>query len=260
MWSLLPFDYTHGPVFLTRKTEVQALLPPHTETRERCYPWMPQLVTERSISRLLCLFPSKNPFSPFPSHSLPLPSLSLFRFLASHRLAESQARVVGGGWSFILVPTTLCWMGGWVGARKSGANEGKGRGGKREGWWEVVDFQYQYEVSQRKDATVASKESTQLGNETLKHWNLPLIRSGICLDSEEYNFEAVHAFHTYCNLATETVAMEKSTYYSTGSIIPFQQDGGTSCWGFTFLFYSNTSLTRKTGDDQWWPIGQHKWG
>lgn len=74
---MLPFDSTHGPVFLTRKTGVQALLPPHAETRERCYPWMPKLVTERSISRLLCLFPSKYPFSLFPSpssSSLPLAS------------------------------------------------------------------------------------------------------------------------------------------------------------------------------------------
>jgi len=65
--SLFPFDYTRGPVFLTRETEVQALLPPHAETRERYYPWMPKLAAERLISRLLSLFPSKNLFSPFPS-------------------------------------------------------------------------------------------------------------------------------------------------------------------------------------------------
>ncbi|TNN35222.1 hypothetical protein EYF80_054617 [Liparis tanakae] len=40
-----------------------------------------------------------------------------------------------------------------------------------------------------------------------------------CLDSEEH-IEGVHAFHTYGILATETVAMEKTTYYSTGSVIP----------------------------------------
>lgn len=30
-------------------------------------------------------------------------------------------------------------------------------------------------------------------------------------NTEEYNFEAIHAFHTYCFLATKTVAMEKTT-------------------------------------------------
>lgn len=64
--------------------------------------------------------------SPLFPHSLTL-SLSLpslFLFLASHRLAVSQARVVGGVWCFILVPTTLCCMGGWVRVRKSGAKRG----------------------------------------------------------------------------------------------------------------------------------------
>lgn len=125
VFSVLPSGSTSCPVFLTRKTEVQVLLPPHAEARERFYPWMPKLATERSISRLLCLFPSKTQFFLFPS-LFPFPSLSLFLFLASHRLAESQARVVGGGWSFIPVPTTLCCMGGWVGVRRSGAKEGKG--------------------------------------------------------------------------------------------------------------------------------------
>ena len=64
------------------------------------------------------------------SLSLPLPSLLQFLFLASHRLAESQARVVRGGWCFIPVPTTLCCMGGWVGGEKEWGKEGEGRGGK----------------------------------------------------------------------------------------------------------------------------------
>lgn len=79
-----------------------------------------------------------------PTLPLPFPSLSLFLFRASHRLAESQARVAGGVWRFILVPTTLCWMGGWVRARKEWGK--KGRGGKRKYLWEVVDFWKQIQV------------------------------------------------------------------------------------------------------------------
>lgn len=39
--------------------------------------------------------------------------------------------------------------------------------------------------------------------------------------------------------------MERSTYFSTGSFISSQQDGGTSCWGPFKYLYSNTNLMRK---------------
>lgn len=68
------------------------------------------------------------------SPSPPLP-LSLFLFLASHRLAESQARVVGGVRCFILVPTTLCCMGGWVRVKKHGAKKGEGWKANTCGRW-----------------------------------------------------------------------------------------------------------------------------
>lgn len=102
---------------------------PLMQRRERYRPRMPKLVTERSISRLLSLFRSKIRFyfPLFPHATLPLPSLLSFLFLTSHRLAESQARVVGGVWCFISVPTILCYIGGWVRTIKSGA---KKRGGE----------------------------------------------------------------------------------------------------------------------------------
>jgi len=42
--------------------------------------------------------------------------------------------------------------------------------------------------------------------------------------------------------------MEKTTNYSNGSIIPCEQDGGTSCWFLHERLYSNTDLTRNDTD------------
>lgn len=116
-------------MFLIRHNDVQALLPPHAGRR------MSTLVPERSIFRLPSLFPSKNPFySPlFPHLSLSAASLPLLvLFLAEHRLARSQARVVRGAGGFLLVPNTLCYTGGWVGAKKKGVGaKGGGEDGQR---------------------------------------------------------------------------------------------------------------------------------
>lgn len=76
--SPVPSGSTSGPVFLTQRTGVQVLLPPRAETRERFYPRMPKVVMERSVSRLLCLYPSKTPFFLVASFFLFPPSLPRF--------------------------------------------------------------------------------------------------------------------------------------------------------------------------------------
>lgn len=85
----------------------------------------------RSISRLLTLLPS-NRIILSTSPSVPSPVLSRqSSFLARRRLAASQARVVRGVRGFIPLPATLCWMGGWARARKSGAKKKEGGGEER---------------------------------------------------------------------------------------------------------------------------------
>lgn len=137
---MLPFDSTRGPVFLIRYTEVQALLPPHAERRERYCPWMPKLVTERSNSRLLSLFPSKNPFflfAPLPAlsfSSLPLPLSSFTQVGGESGTSRRRSVVLYTGANYPLL----------YGRTGEGEKEWgkKGRGGKACGRWSIFKNQF----------------------------------------------------------------------------------------------------------------------
>lgn len=228
IWSLLPSVSSCSPVFLTRKTAVQALLPPHAEEQERYHPWMPRLETEKVDfqAALFISFPKKSILSPS-SSSLPLPLSSFTQVGRESGTSRRRRLTLYNGANYPLLYGRM-GRGG-----RSGATEG--RGGKRQDWRVMVEVQEQEEVSDNQPNLV------MWHFKSVSHHLSPGWEN--CLDSDGSNFEAVHAFHTYCILATKTVAMEKATYNGSGCIIFIQQDGGTSCWGLAVYLYPNMAQT-----------------
>lgn len=127
-------------LFTLRRVAFQPMLPcflSGTTRSKHCFPFTQGDGCQHWYQRgrfsgcPVCFFPKIHSISPSPPTSL-LPSLCK-SFLASHRLARSQARVVGGAGGFILVPNTLCYTGGWVGThtQKRVGQKGGGEDGQR---------------------------------------------------------------------------------------------------------------------------------